>query len=315
MRIMFVGVGALGSYFGGSLAEAGHDVTLLIRNKAHRDAIRADGLILNRGGVETRINPVVVDAETAADAGIADLVIVFTKTGATKAALQAATPVIGQDTRLVTVQNGLGNAEALAAFVPMDQVIYGTTMAPGDMVAPGVVSTHGSHVTQFCAAGDNPVTARMADDLAAMLSAAGIDTRVNPNVDRVIWVKVAFNCAMNSLCALLDTSPGPLLDSGEIKALVTATIMEGCDVAAAVGVEVDHDGVYRTLDVVHREHREHVPSMLVDFRNRQPTEIASLNGAVVALGAGYGVPTPRNETLLALVRAREAQYLKPRRKN
>ena len=311
MRIMFVGVGALGSYFGGALAEAGHDVTLLIRNKAHRDAIRADGLILHRDGVEARIDPVVVDTETAGDAGIADIVIVFTKTGATKAALQSATPVIGPDTRLVTVQNGLGNAEALAAFVPMDQVIYGTTMAPGDMVAPGVVSTHGSHVTQFRAAGDNPVTAKMADDLAAMLSAAGIDTRVNPDVDRVIWAKVAFNCAMNSLCALLDTSPGPLLDSGEMKALVTATIMEGCDVAAAVGVEVDRDGVRRTLDIVHREHREHVPSMLVDFRNRQPTEIASLNGAVVALGARHGVPTPRNETLLALVRAREAQYLKP----
>ena len=311
MRIMFVGVGALGSYFGGALAEAGHDVTLLIRNKAHRDAIRADGLILHRDGVEARIDPVVVDTETAGDAGIADIVIVFTKTGATKAALQAATPVIGPDTRLVTVQNGLGNAEALAAFVPMDQVIYGTTMAPGDMVAPGVVSTHGSHVTQFRAAGENPVTARMADDLAAMLSAAGIDTRVNPDVDRVIWAKVAFNCAMNSLCALLDTSPGPLLDSGEMKALVTATIMEGCDVAAAVGVEVDRDGVRRTLDMVHREHREHVPSMLVDFRNRQPTEIGSLNGAVVALGARHGVPTPRNETLLALVCAREAQYLQP----
>ncbi len=311
MRIMFVGVGALGSYFGGALAEAGHDVTLLIRNKAHRDAIRADGLILHRDGVEARIDPVVVDTETAGDAGIADIVIVFTKTGATKAALQSATPVIGPDTRLVTVQNGLGNAEALAAFVPMDQVIYGTTMAPGDMVAPGVVSTHGSHVTQFRAAGENPVTARMADDLAAMLSAAGIDTRVNPDVDRVIWAKVAFNCAMNSLCALLDTSPGPLLDSGEMKALVTATIMEGCDVAAAVGVEVDRDGVRRTLDMVHREHREHVPSMLVDFRNRQPTEIGSLNGAVVALGARHGVPTPRNETLLALVRAREAQYLQP----
>ena len=309
MRIMFVGVGALGSYFGGALAEAGHDVTLLIRNRAHRDAIRSNGLILHRDGVEARIDPEVVDAETAAEAGIADIVVVFTKTGATDAALRAAKPVIGPGTRLVTVQNGLGNADTLAVFVPMDQVIYGTTMAPGDMVAPGVVSTHGSHVTQFRAAGDNPVTAKMADDLATMLSDAGIDTRVNPDVDRVIWAKVAFNCAMNSLCALLDTSPGPLLDSGEMKALVTAVIMEGCDVACAVGIEVDRDGVRKTLDMVHREHREHVPSMLVDFRNHQPTEIESLNGAVVALGAAHGVPTPRNETLLALVRAREAQYL------
>ncbi len=308
MRIMFVGVGALGSYFGGALAEAGHDVTLLIRNKAHRDAIRADGLILHRDGVEARIDPVVVDTETAGDAGIADIVIVFTKTGATKAALQSATPVIGPDTRLVTVQNGLGNAEALAAFVPMDQVIYGTTMAPGDMVAPGVVSTHGSHVTQFRAAGESPVTARMADDLAAMLSAAGIDTRVNPDVDRVIWAKVAFNCAMNSLCALNGLRPGALLDSPEMSRLVRATVMETCDVAAAAGIMVDRDEMEARLQMVRREHRDHVPSMLHDMMAKRPTEIDSINGAVVAIGASHGVPTPYNETLLALVHQREADY-------
>ena len=308
MRIIFVGVGALGSYFGGALAEAGHDVTLLIRNKAHRDAIRADGLILNRDGVEARIDPVVVDTETAGDAGIADIVIVFTKTGATKAALQAATPVIGPDTRLVTVQNGLGNAENLAAFVPMDQVIYGTTMAPGDMVAPGVVSTHGSHVTQFRAAGENPVTGRMADDLSAMLSSAGIDTRVNPDVDRVIWAKVAFNCAMNSLCALNDLRPGPLLDSPGMSGLVRATVAECCDVAEASGIIIDRDELESRLQMVQREHRDHIPSMLHDIRSQRRTEIDALNGAVVALGAQHGVPTPYNHTLLALVRQREADY-------
>ena len=313
MRVMVVGVGALGSYFGGALSEAGHDVTLLIRNRAHRAAIRDKGLTLVRDGVEARIDPVVVDAEAAHEAGIADIVIVFTKTGATRAALTAAAPVIGTQTRLVTVQNGLGNADALAEFVPIERVIYGTTMAPGDIEAPGVVSTHGAHVTQFCAASNDPVSLRMAEDLASMLSAAGVETRVNPEVDRVIWAKVSFNCAMNSLCALLGTTPGPLLDSDEMKALVIATVMEGCDVAASLGVEVDRDAVHRTLEMVHREHREHIPSMLVDFRNRQPTEIGALNGAVVALGEEHGVPTPHNKTLLALVRAREAQYLQTKR--
>ena len=309
MRIMIVGVGALGSYFGGALAEAGHDVTLLIRNRAHRAAIRKKGLVLIRDGVEARIEAHVVDAEAAAEAGIADMVIVFTKTGATRVALQAALPVIGPQTRLVTVQNGLGNAAVLGEFVPMDRVIYGTTMAPGDFVGDGVVSTHGAHVTQFCGAGTDPVTAEMADQLASMLSGAGIETRVNPDVDRLIWAKVSFNCAMNSLCALLGMTPGTLLDSDETKALVMATVMEGCDVAASVGVQVDREAVRQTLEMVHREHRDHIPSMLVDFRNHRPTEIDALNGAVVALGEDRGVPTPHNKTLLALVRAREAQYL------
>ena len=308
MRIMVVGVGALGSYFGGALAEAGHDVTLLVRNKAHRAAIREHGLILQRDGVEARIPVRVVDSECASDAGIADLVLVFTKTGATIAALEDARPVIGDATRLVSVQNGLGNADVLAGFVPMARVIYGTTMAPGDIVAPGVVSTHGPHVTQFCAAGEDAKTAAMAETLAAMLNGAGLDARVNPDVDRVIWAKVSFNCAMNSLCALLGRTPGPLLDDPEIKALVMATIMEGCDVADAAGVKVDREGLHATIEMVHREHRDHKPSMLVDVENRRRTEIDALNGAVVAAGARFGVPTPRNQTLLALIHAREADY-------
>ena len=313
MRIMIVGVGALGSYFGGALAAQGHDVTMLIRNRAHRDAIRDRGLLLRLDDGETRISPAdisrhVVDSENVAAAGIADLVIVFTKTGATSAALRAAAAVIGPDTRLVSLQNGLGNAERLAEFVPMARVIYGTTMAPADIVAPGIVESHGSHLSQFRAAGDDPVTVEMAARLAGMLNGAGIESSVNPDVDRVIWAKVSFNCAMNSLCALLGLTPGPVLDSEELRGVAIATAMESCDVAAAVGVEVDRDGLMKTLDHVRREHRYHKPSMLVDFQALRPTEIDALNGAVVALGAAHGVATPRNQTLLALVHACEANY-------
>ena len=310
MKIMMVGVGALGSYFGGALAAQGHDVTMLVRNRAHRVAIREHGLKLRLDHGETVVSPHIIDSEKAGDAGIADLVIVFTKTGATRVALSAAAPVIGPDTRLVSLQNGLGNADRLAEFVPMSHVIYGTTMAPADIVAPGIVESHGSHLSQFRAAGDDPVTADLAARLADKLSAAGISSQVNPEVDRVIWAKVSFNCAMNSLCALLGQTPGPVLDSDELRAVAVATAMESCDVAAAVGVEVDRDGLMTTLALVQREHRDHKPSMLVDFRAARRTEIDSLNGAVVALGAAHGVATPRNQTLLALVHAREADYNK-----
>lgn len=311
MKIMMVGVGALGSYFGGALAARGHDVTMLIRNRAHRDAIRESGLLLRLDDGEMHSSPRVVDSQNAGEAGIADLVIVFTKTGATRAALSAAAPVIGPDTRLVSLQNGLGNADMLAEFVPMSHVIYGTTMAPADIVAPGMVESHGTHLSQFRAAGDDPVTADMAAQLADRLSAAGIAARINPDVDRVIWAKVSFNCAMNSLCALLGLTPGPVLDSDELRAVAVATAMESCDVAAAVGVEVDRDGLMKTLELVRREHRDHKPSMLVDFLAARRTEIDALNGAVVALGAAHGVATPRNQTLLALVHAREADYVSP----
>ena len=308
MRLMVVGVGALGSYFGGALAAAGHDVTLLIRNLEHRNAIRAQGLELRLDSGSCVIHPSVIDAESADQAGVADIVVVFTKTGATRAALAAATPVIGPNTRLLTLQNGLGNDDVLAEFVPRDRVIYGTTMAPADIVAPGIVESHGAHLSQFRAATDDAVTADMAKRFAEMLTGAGIGAKVNPDVDHVIWAKVSFNCAMNSLCALLGTTPGPILDSAELRDLAIATAMESCDVAAAIGIEVDREGLLKTLELVQREHRHHKPSMLVDFLAGRPTEIDSLNGAVAALGDKHGVPTPRIQTLLALVRAREAQY-------
>ena len=306
MKIMIVGVGALGSYFGGALAARGHDVTMLIRNREHRSAIRQKGLELRLDSGSSVVHPTVIDVEMADQAGTADLVIVFTKTGATRAALAGAKPVIGADTRLVSLQNGLGNEKALAEFVPMSHVIYGTTMAPADIVAPGIVESHGAHLSQFRAAGDDRVTEEMAGQFAAMLTNAGIEARVNPEVDRVIWAKVSFNCAMNSLCALLGQTPGPVLDSKELRDLAIAAAMESCDVAAATGIEVDREGLLRTLDLVQREHRHHKPSMLVDVLAGRRTEIESLNGAVVALGNRHGVATPRNQTLLALVHAREA---------
>lgn len=308
MRLMIVGVGALGSYFGGALSASGRDVTLLVRNREHREAIRANGLELRLDSGTSVIHPTVVDAEMAGEAGLADIVIVFTKTGATRAALADAKPVIGPDTRLLSLQNGLGNDSALAEFVPRERVIYGTTMAPADIVAPGVVESHGAHLSQFRAATDDAATIDMATRFAEMLNGAGISAKVNPDVDRVIWAKVSFNCAMNSLCALLGTTPGPVLDSSELRDLAIATAMESCDVAAAIGVAVDRDGLLKTLELVQREHRHHKPSMLVDFLAGRPTEIESLNGAVAALGRKNGVPTPRIQTLLALVRAHESQY-------
>ncbi|MEC9141271.1 MAG: 2-dehydropantoate 2-reductase, partial [Pseudomonadota bacterium] len=262
---MVVGVGALGSYFGGALAASGHDVTLLIRNREHRNAIRAKGLELRLDSGSSVIHPNVIDAESADQAGLADIVIVFTKTGATRAALADAMPVIGPKTRLLSLQNGLGNDGVLAEFVPVERVIYGTTMAPADIVAPGIVESHGAHLSQFRAATDDATTIDMATRFAAMLNEAGIGATVNPDVDRVIWAKVSFNCAMNSLCALLGTTPGPVLDSAELRDLAIATAMESCDVAAAIGIEVDRDGLLKTLELVQREHRHHKPSMLVDF--------------------------------------------------
>lgn len=308
MRIVFVGVGALGSYFGGALAAAGHDITLVIRNEAHRSAILANGLRLVLDSGEPLVHPRVVAPDDVGSEAPADILVIFCKTGATRDVLKASSPLIGPETRLVSAQNGLGNDRVLGEFVPRDRVIYGTTMAPGDLRSPGIVESHGSHLTQIRAATDDETSRSHAAHLAHALDAAGVPTIINEDVDTVIWAKVAFNCAMNSLCALNDLRPGPLLDSPGMSGLVRATVTECCDVAEASGIIVDRDELESRLQMVQREHRDHIPSMLHDIRSQRRTEIDALNGAVVALGAQHGVPTPYNHTLLALVRQREADY-------
>lgn len=306
MKFAIVGVGALGSYFGGMLAKAGHDVTLVIRNKAHRNAITASGLYLENDTGRHGTTPTIASPDDLHHP--ADIVFVFTKTGATKAALAAVPSLIGPATRLVSLQNGLGNQHVLARFAPLDHVVYGTTTTPADILAPGIVASHGPHLSQFNAATDNADTLKIASHLAITLNEADMPAKLNADIDRVIWGKVAFNTAMNSICALLEESAGIVARVPELTDLAHAVAMESCDVAAAVGLEIDRDGVKRTISMSMNDHATHKPSMVRDVEAKRLTEIDALNGAVIALGQDHGVPTPRNETMLALIKAREAQY-------
>lgn len=306
MKFAIIGVGALGSYFGGMLAKAGQDVTLVVRNEAHRAAIQAGGLTLKNDAGSHLVHP--VTCAPGAVTNPVDIVFVFTKTGATRAALAAVPALIGPETRLVSLQNGLGNQHVLAEFVPLDRVIYGTTTTPADLVAPAEVASHGPHLSQFNDTGANSVTTHMATDLAALLSAADMPANHNPDVDRVIWAKVAFNTAMNSICALLGAPAGIVAEVPHLTGLAHAVAMESCDVAAAAGIDIDRDAVKRTISMSMHDHATHKPSMVRDVDAKRLTEIDALNGAVIALGRDYDVPTPRNETMLALIKAREAQY-------
>ncbi|MDB2390150.1 2-dehydropantoate 2-reductase [Alphaproteobacteria bacterium] len=306
MKLGIIGVGALGSLFGGALADVGHDVTLVIRNDAHRNAVRASGLKLERDSGEAIVKiPAIAPTETHDPF---DVIFVFTKTGATAQAISAVSHMIDDSTCLVSVQNGLGNHHVLANFVGYERVIYGTTTAPADLIGPGHVASHGQHLTQINAARTN--SAEIAIDLAEMLCGADIRTVVNHEIDTVIWNKVAFNTAMNAICALVTGTPGSIADSVHLSELARAVVMESCAVARADGITIDPNNVMSIVEMAGREHRTHKPSMVHDVIAMRQTEIDALNGAVIALGKTHNIPTPLNEALFALIKGVEAQYKK-----
>lgn len=300
MRIYILGAGAMGSLFGGLLSEAGQQVMLLDINAAHIKEVSEHGLRLVTEQGDRRIQLPILRPEDTEEAP--DWLIVFTKTLHTLAAMDSVRHLIGPDTRLLSLQNGLGNAEKLASFAPGERIAVGVTTVPADLVGPGHVESHGKgYIRLQGATGErNPSL----DELSAALCAAGLDCCVDSNVHAAIWEKVAFNAALNSLCAVTKCTVGQLGESADSRALAHAIAAEVLETARARGLEVS-DSVHATLDHAMDHHLHHKPSMLQDLLAGRPTEIDAINQAVVREAAKCGRTVPLTAALGTLVRVCE----------
>lgn len=291
----------MGSLFGGWLAEGGSDVCLIDINQTHLDAVNRNGLRLTTDQGERRIRLNV--ARPGDDLGSPDVVLIFTKTMHTKAALSSSQQLTRGGVTLVSMQNGLGNMEILREFAPLERVVIGMTTYPADLHGPGDVVSHGSGKVRFMSADGtmHPILQR----LEAALVAGGVDAAVDPRVIVSIWEKVAFNAALNSLCAITGRTVGEIGSSSDGRALVRKIIHEVAAVAHASGVDVDIAAIHRSTDHALDHHLHHKPSMLQDVLAGRATEIESINGAVVAEAERLGIKTPTTESLLRLVRILE----------
>lgn len=301
IRISILGAGAMGSLFGGLLAEAGHDVELLDVNPVHIAAVREQGLLLRNDAGERRLTIPIMRPDEATTQP--DWLIVFTKAMHTQGALAAAKHLIGPQTRLLSLQNGLGNAEKLAGFADASRIAIGMTTVPADLVAPGEVNSHGESKTRVVmvdGAEDTGLTA-----LAAALDAAGLPCAVDPDAVVAIWEKVAFNVALNSLCAVTQRTVGGLGAATQGRGLAHSIAGEVLAVAQAEGLAVLPERTHATIDHALDHHGGHKPSMLQDLLAKRPTEIETLNGAVVRIAEKHGIAVARTEALYALVKLAE----------
>jgi 2-dehydropantoate 2-reductase len=196
MRITVLGAGAMGSLFGGRLAESGQEVTLIDVNDAHLEAIRTHGLRLQTDEGDRRVTRLAACRPEAAT-NTPDLLIVFTKTLHTGSALAGVRHLIGDDTHVLSLQNGLGNVEKMGEFLPSTRVLVGVTTWPADMVAAGHVHSHGEGAIQLQTADGVERTAL--GQCVAALNSAGLRCTADQNVWASVWEKVAFNAALNSI--------------------------------------------------------------------------------------------------------------------
>jgi len=304
MRVAILGAGAMGSWFGGHLAFNGLEVHLLTTNEAHIDAVEKDGLELIRGDSSVTVQVPICKPEALVRP--VDLVIALTKTFQLETALDSIKRCIEPDTIVLSLQNGLGNAEAIASRVGWNNTWLGTTMLPVDRLAPGVVEGTGNGITWFGQTKESLPS--VAEHLQALFTDSGLDVRYDKDILVRIWQKVAFNSGMNAVCALTHATPGGIGASEDAKNWVKTVAAESVSVAHAMGVAADLKSVMDTIDYACEHHGGHQPSMLQDLLNSKQTEVLAINGAIVQFAQQCGIEAPLNAHLATLVQLAEVGH-------
>ncbi len=307
--ILIAGAGAVGSVIGGLLAARGWPVTLVGR-VAHLDAIRRDGLRIEGcfGDHHVRGLDCVPDVLALRDTFTA--VFLTVKSWDTAAMAFAIEKRLATDGHLLSLQNGLGNLERAAAIVGASRVLGGRVIFGAEILAPGRVRVTVEAAPVLIGSPDSRDAARVAAAArwAEMLAAAGIPARATDAITAELWAKALYNAALNPLGALLGVPYGHLAADPDTRALMDGVLDEAMAVAGAAGVALPWPDAasyrrhfYGTLLPPTAGHRS---SMLQDLERGRPTEIEAITGHLVREGARRGVPTPRNDTLARVIRAR-----------
>jgi 2-dehydropantoate 2-reductase len=291
MRICVFGVGGVGGYFGGRLAEAGNSVVFLARGTT-LDVLRKEGL-----RVESPLGDIsLTDVEASdnpAEVGEVDAVILGVKAWQVPAVAEAARPMIGASTVIVPLQNGVEAAEQLVSLYGPEHVIGGMCRIVSFVVGPGRIRHQG--VEPFVALGelDNSRSERV-ERLTAAFVDARVDTKISPDIQSSLWQKLLFIAPVSGIGAVTRVPVGELRSSSETYGLLREAMLEVEALAFARGISLAEDAVEKTLKFVDGLPGEMTSSMQRDIMEGRASELEALNGAVVRLGLEAGVATPIN---------------------
>jgi 2-dehydropantoate 2-reductase len=301
-----VGAGAVGSYYGAMLARAGHRVTLVGR-APHVAAIERSGLQLHKGG---KVEAVRLGASTdTAAVRDADLVLFCVKSTDTESVGREIAPHLKRDALLLSLQNGVDNAPALARIVPctvVPVVVYVATAMP----EPGAVQHKGRGDLAIgpldAAQAADPVLQQRLQDVVSTFASADVPVKVSPDVMAELWGKLMVNCAYNAISGIAQLPYGVMASVPDVVELQRAVVREVVAVAQADGVKLDLDASLKAMERLAATMPAQFSSTAQDMARGKRSEIDHLNGTVARRGAALGVATPVNQALVALVKLVEA---------
>lgn len=294
MKIAVVGAGAMGSVYAGLLAAAGHEVWAIDVWREHVEAIESHGLRVEGASGDRTVR---LRATTeAAEAGECELVVIATKAAHVEQAARDARPLVGPDTVVLTIQNGLGSAERVAAVLGEERVAVGIVGGFGASIrGPGHVHHEGWELVRI---GEfaGPATTRL-ERIVDVWKSAGFDVAAVDDIDRVVWTKLVCNTAFSGVCLLLERPIAAVLSEPSAWRVSAACARETFETGRSRGIRFDFDDPEAFVRAFGEKIPNARPSALLDYLAGRPSEIDVLNGAV---------PGPVNQAVAALVRAKEA---------
>jgi 2-dehydropantoate 2-reductase len=303
MDFLVVGPGAMGCLFASRLKRAGHEVTLFDYREDRAKLLSERGILVEEGGEEsTRVR---VPTVTGNVSRVPDVVLLCVKAGSTRQAAERLRASIGPGTRILTLQNGLGNVETLVEMFGKGSVLGGVTAEGATVLGPGHIRHAGRGETVI---GPSGPAGDPTEEIVRAFHDAGFKTRSEEGIEGLIWGKLIVNIGINALAAITRLKNGRLSKVPGTRKVMEMAVEEAVAVARAKGIALPYPAPIDRVFEVCEATAENIASMLQDVLNRRKTEVAFIHGAIAREGETLGIPTPANRLLTCLVEALQETY-------
>lgn len=306
MKIAIVGTGAMGAVYAALLKQSGHEVWAIDQWKEHLDAIAGEGLRVSGASGRQVVDGIHVGGEPV-DAGPCDLWVVATKAADVDDVARRIAPLLRSDDVVMPFQNGLGAGERVARHIPVDQVVIGIAEGFGSSISvPGSVHHNGMRLIRI-----GEMSGGMTDRVAGLEKLwrdAGFKARAFADVDQMIWEKFLCNVTLSAPTAAFDVTVGELMANPETWAVAIGAMLEAHRLATVRGVAFSFDDPVQYVTDFASTIPDASPSMRLDHLARRRSEVDAINGQVVELSREVGLDAPYNQTLCAVLRARESRF-------
>ena len=299
MKFAILGAGAVGGYFGARLAEAGEDVTFMARG-AHLEAIRSTGLRIESENGEAHIHPAQA-SDDPAEVGPVDYVLFAVKLFQTEETAGFAKPLVGPNTTLVALQNGVECANVLSAVHGKEKVLNGTSYIAAVIAEPGLIRQTGTFASFAFGEQDGTMSDR-GQRLKEAADKAGLNPTYSSNVESLVWMKFLLIATMSSITTSTRKPIGELRDDPDIQPVIVASLEESIAVGRAMGVDLPENAMEQQLKRIAEFPAAMVASMYHDLHANKPTELEWMSGAVRRFGKQCGIPTPMHDAFYAILK-------------